>query len=71
MLSTENTLPNHFEALSMKDLRTELDAIGADYSKCIEKSEFVTMLAKRLDSGTESNMLKEVRNPSHLDGMDE
>jgi len=47
--------PTHFSTFSMKELRSELDSVGADYSSCIEKSEFIEILVSNLNSLNNTN----------------
>ena len=47
--------PQHFSTFSMKELRRELDSVGADYSNCIEKSELIDVLVNNLNKLNNTN----------------
>lgn len=46
------TMPARVDTMSMKDLRKELDAIGVDYSQCIEKNELAKLLSSKRNKST-------------------
>ena len=57
MGTAETMMPMSHDGLntmSMKELKKELDVIGADYSRCIEKSELAKLLASNLKQGRKS-----------------